>query len=144
MFVIPFISHYIERTLHTLQYAGFWVRAGALLTDCVITVGLHLSSALIFGGGSPGVLCTAVLVYLFYPLFMPLTNLQGTIGKAVFRIRIVSSENGQPITFRQAVIRYFAAWVHIISRLFYLTVAFSEKKQAVHDFAAKTYVIKKT
>ncbi|ATH94235.1 hypothetical protein ACH95_03990 [Bacillus glycinifermentans] len=126
-----------------MQYAGFWVRAGALLTDCLLTVGLHVSSDFIFGGGSPGVICTAFMVYIVYPLIMPLTKLQGTIGKAVFGIRIVSADNGQPIKCRQAVIRYFAAWVHIISRLFYLTVAFSEKKQAVHDFAAKTYVIKK-
>ncbi|MFO6497156.1 MULTISPECIES: RDD family protein [Bacillus] len=123
-----------------MQYADVWVRAGALVTDCVIAVGLHLSSDLIFGGGSPGVLATAVLVYVFCPLFMPLTKLQGTIGKAVFRLPIVSADSGGRLKLWQAIVRYCAAWVHFISVLFYLAVLFSEKKQA--DLAAKTYVIK--
>lgn len=34
------------------------------------------------------------------------------------------------------------AWVHVFSRLIYLTAAFTKKKQAVHDMAAKTIVLK--
>lgn len=45
-------SFIIERMLYILQYARFWVRAGAWLIDCVLAVGLHFSSAWIFGDGS--------------------------------------------------------------------------------------------
>jgi len=125
-----------------LQYAGFWVRAGALLIDCVLAVGLHFSSALIFGDGSPEVAAAALLIYVLYPLLMPLTKLQSTIGKAIFRIRIVSDDTGRRIKLWQAFVRYIVSWVHIVFSLLYLTVVFSGTKQAVHDFAARTYVMK--
>lgn len=76
-------SFIIERMLYILQYARFWVRAGAWLIDCVLAVGLHFSSAWIFGDGSHEVAAAALLVYVLYPLLMPLTKLQGTIGKAI-------------------------------------------------------------
>ncbi|MCY7861720.1 RDD family protein [Bacillus haynesii] len=125
-----------------MQYAGFWVRAGALLIDCVLAVGLHFSSALIFGDGSPEVAAAALLVYVLYPLLMPLTKLQGTIGKAIFKIRIVSDDTGRRIKLWQAFVRYIVSWVHIPFSLLYLAVVFSGTKQAIHDFAARTYVMK--
>lgn len=54
-----------------MQYAGFWVRAGALLIDC----------ALIFGDGSHEVAAAALLVFVLYPLLMPLTKLRCTLEK---------------------------------------------------------------
>nr|MDH3162433.1 RDD family protein [Bacillus licheniformis] len=84
----------------------------------------------------------ALLVYVLYPLLMPLTKLQGTIGKAIFRIRIVSDDTGRRIKLWQAFVRYIVSWVHIFFGLLYLTVVFSGTKQAVHDFAARTYVMK--
>ncbi|MCY1631769.1 hypothetical protein OU809_01620 [Bacillus paralicheniformis] len=41
----------------------------------------------------------------------------------------------------QAFVRYIVSWVHIVFSLLYLTVVFSGT-QAVHDFAARTYVMK--
>ncbi|WP_327821020.1 RDD family protein [Bacillus licheniformis] len=128
--------------LYILQYARFWVRAGAWLIDCVLAVGLHFSSAWIFGDGSHEVAAAALLVYVLYPLLMPLTKLQGTIGKAIFRIRIVSDDTGRRIKLWQAFVRYIVSWVHIFFGLLYLTVVFLGTKQAVHDFAARTYVMK--
>nr|WP_315898321.1 hypothetical protein [Bacillus licheniformis] len=58
------------------------------MIDCVLAVGLHFSSAWIFGDGSHEVAAAALLVYVLYPLLMPLTKLQGTIGKAIFRMMI--------------------------------------------------------
>ncbi|WMW47779.1 hypothetical protein RFN66_01810 [Bacillus paralicheniformis] len=42
----------------------------------------------------------------------------------------------------QAFVHYIVSWLHIAFGLLYLTVVFSETKQAVHDFAARTYVMK--
>ncbi|TWO05358.1 hypothetical protein CHCC14431_3557 [Bacillus licheniformis] len=112
------------------------------MIDCVLAVGLHFSSAWIFGDGSHEVAAAALLVYVLYPLLMPMTKLQGTIGKAIFRIRIVSDDTGRRIKLWQAFVRYIVSWVHIFFGLLYLTVVFSGTKQAVHDFAARTYVMK--
>ncbi|MED1067692.1 RDD family protein [Bacillus paralicheniformis] len=64
------------------------------------------------------------------------------IGKALFRIRIISDDTGRRMKLWQAFVRYIVSWVHIAFGLLYLTVVFSETKQAVHDFAARTYVMK--
>ncbi|MDN5387692.1 MULTISPECIES: RDD family protein [Bacillus] len=73
---------------------------------------------------------------------MPLTKLRGTIGKAIFRIRIVSDDLGRRMKLWQAFVRDIVLWMHIAFGLLYLTAVFSGTKQVVHDFAAKTYVMK--
>lgn len=42
----------------------------------------------------------------------------------------------------QAFVRDIVLWMHIAFGLLYLTAVFSGTKQVVHDFAAKTYVMK--
>ncbi|MGI6835087.1 hypothetical protein OU809_01625 [Bacillus paralicheniformis] len=51
------------------------------MIDCVLAVRLHFSSALIFGDGSHEVAAAALLVYVLYPLLMPLTKLRCTLEK---------------------------------------------------------------
>ncbi|WP_410489201.1 RDD family protein [Bacillus changyiensis] len=77
-----------------------------------------------------------------YIVLLPLTKLQGTIGKVVFGLRIVSTKNGQRIKVWQAVVRSFLLLIQLFIRLLFLVVAFHKKKQGLHDLAAKTYVIK--
>ncbi|WP_237562702.1 RDD family protein [Bacillus paralicheniformis] len=56
---------------------------------------------------------------------MPLTKLRGTIGKRLFRIRIVSDDTGRRMKLWQAFVRCIVSWVHIAFGLLYLTVVFS-------------------
>lgn len=125
-----------------LEPAGFMLRACALILDVIIAAAVILASGFMFGDGSAGVIVTAILVLLVYPLLMPLTNWKGTLGKKIIGLQIVRDETCEKITLPQAIARYMIAWVHVFSRLIYLTAAFTKKKQAVHDMAAKTIVLK--
>lgn len=124
-----------------LEFAGFMLRACALVLDVIIAAAVILAAGFTFGDGSAGVIIVAILMVFVYPLLMPLTNWKGTLGKnhrAANRERRNIRKNIPP----QAIVRYILAWVHVFSRLIYLTAAFTKKKQAVHDMAAKTIVLK--
>lgn len=125
-----------------LELAGFMLRACALVLDVIIAAAVILASGFMFGDGSAGVIAVAILMLLVYPLLMPLTNWKGTLGKKIIGLQIVRDETHEKISLPQAIVRYMIAWVHVFSRLIYLTAAFTKKKQAVHDMAAKTIVLK--
>ncbi|WP_339192625.1 RDD family protein [Bacillus sp. FSL K6-1003] len=125
-----------------MELAGFMLRACALVLDVVIAAAVILASGCMFGDGSAGVIAVAILMLLVYPLLMPLTNWKGTLGKKIIGLQIVRDETHEKISLPQAIVRYMIAWVHVFSRLIYLTAAFTKKKQAVHDMAAKTIVLK--
>ncbi|MBV2240529.1 RDD family protein [Bacillus inaquosorum] len=118
------------------------MRACALLLDVIIAARVILATGFTFGDGSAGVIIIAILMPLVYPLLMPLTNWRGTLGKKIIGSQIVRDETYEKISVPQAIVRYLIAWVHVFSRLIYLTAAFTKKKQAVHDMVAKTIVLK--
>lgn len=125
-----------------LELAGFMLRACALVLDMIIAASVIAASGFMFGDGSAGVIAVAILMLLVYPLLMPLTNWKGTLGKKIIGLQIVRDETHEKISLPQAIVRYMIAWVHVFSRLIYLTAAFTKKKQTVHDMAAKTIVLK--
>ncbi|WP_426983437.1 RDD family protein [Bacillus cabrialesii] len=125
-----------------MELAGFMLRACALVLDVIIAAAVILAAGLMFGDGSAGVIVIAILMLLVYPLLMPLTKWKGTLGKKIIGLQIVRDETHEKISLPQAIVRYMIAWVHVFSRLIYLTAAFTKKKKAVHDMAAKTIVLK--
>ncbi|NPC91423.1 RDD family protein [Bacillus sp. WMMC1349] len=126
-----------------MKFAGFWIRVGAFLVDVVLIVILTtiiFDYSLFSDTDGTIVLLVSIISYIF---LLPLTKLQGTIGKVVFGLRIVSAKNGQRIKVWQAVVRGFLfLLIQLFIRLLFLVVAFHTKKQGLHDLAAKTYVIK--
>ena len=68
---------------------------------------------------------------------------QGTIGKMALNLK-VTDLNGERISFGRATGRFFAKYISSITLLIgYIMAAFTERKQALHDMIAGTYVIKK-
>jgi uncharacterized RDD family membrane protein YckC len=68
---------------------------------------------------------------------------QATLGKMAVGIK-VTDEAGARISFGRAVGRYFGKFVSTIILLIgFLMVAFTEKKQGLHDKLAGTLVVKK-
>lgn len=135
-------------------YAGFWRRAGAALIDGVITyifnyiIGFVIGLAALLGGDEPAVamiyssiLCI-VITWLYYAL-MESSNSQATLGKRALGI-IVTDMNGNKISFGRASGRYFGKIIStLILCIGYFMVAFTGKKQALHDIMAGCLVIKK-
>jgi uncharacterized RDD family membrane protein YckC len=70
---------------------------------------------------------------------------KGSIGKHVMGLTLVDAQNFEQISIGQSVGRYCMSFFSTVC-LFagYFAVGFSEKKQAWHDRAAGTVVVKKS
>ena len=155
-----------------LQYGGFWVRFAASLVDGLI-LGIPMGAValvliFLFGGfgllihmnpGDPGaarafavtmipilflVMLVFVILQWLYFASMESSPRQATFGKSIMDLRVANLE-GQRISFGHATGRFFAKFVSgmIPFAIGYLMAAFTEKKQALHDFIAGTLVLRK-
>ena len=132
-----------------MEYGGFWIRFGAYLIDAVI---LSIAQAAIFavfgqsmfdpesGGGIANIV--SLLIALAYFVGFDSSDLQGTPGKRALGL-IITDLDGRKITPLRAIGRYFAK---LLSGLFlaigYIMIAFTERKQGLHDIICSTLVYK--
>ena len=129
-----------------LDYAGFWIRVGAVIIDAVILQVINVALAFIIVGTydmlAPSVsvqILSAVLGVLYY-VGMESSSRQATLGKMAVGIK-VGKANGERISFLNATGRYFAKIISVIILFIgYIMVAFDSKKQGLHDKLANTYV----
>lgn len=132
-------------------YAGFWIRFWAYLLDLTIIWSLkgilvkplfRLLDLNISAGGifTPVNIASAIVFYLYFVL---MTKYLGqTIGKMVFGLKVISLKEDGPLSwstimFREWIGRYISATVQLL----YVVVAFTPKKQGLHDMFAETAVI---
>src|SRR5690606_32165333 len=79
----------------------------------------------------------------FYYAYMESSSNQATIGKMALGLK-VTDMNGNKLNFLQASGRFFGKILSsLIVGIGYLMIAFTEKKQGLHDILAKTLVVKK-
>jgi len=144
----------------TSRYAGFWYRTLAWIIDSVIIMvaGLIIALPLGFALGASmpekssaieivsaakalGNL-EAIFINWLYFTISESSPWQATLGKKLLRIK-VTDEEGNRIGFGKANGRY---WSKILSSLIlcigFIMVAFTEKKQGLHDKIAGTFVFK--
>ncbi|WP_264190935.1 RDD family protein [Mesobacillus jeotgali] len=131
-------------------YAGFWTRFWAYLLDLIVIGSINrmiinpvfraLDVPLIEDGIlSPIAIATAVVFYLYFVL---MTKYFGqTLGKMVFGLKVVELD-GKGLTwgtviFREWIGRFISATIMVL----YVVVAFTKKKQGLHDLFADTTVI---
>jgi uncharacterized RDD family membrane protein YckC len=131
-------------------YAGFWTRFWAYLLDLIVIGSINrmiinpvfraLDVSLIEDGIlSPMAIATAVVFYLYFVL---MTKYFGqTLGKMVFGLKVVELD-GKGLTwgtviFREWIGRFISATIMVL----YVVVAFTKKKQGLHDLFADTTVI---
>jgi uncharacterized RDD family membrane protein YckC len=127
------------------HYAGFWLRALAVIIDSLIFILAGVIIGFILGamGGSAKSLDIPffIISWLYYTLMESSTK-QATIGKMVLGIS-VTDLSGNRISFGRATGRYFSKIISgIIFCIGYIMAAFTAKKQALHDIMASTLVIK--
>jgi len=151
--------------LARMQYAGFWIRFLAILLDGIllsivlspISFGIFglmgVSSAL--GNRSDPTQIMALLVPAIvaaatigiagkwlYEALLTSSSKQATVGKMACGLRVTDLQ-GRRLTFAHATGRFFAKYVSGLTLLIgYIMAGFTERKQALHDFIAGTYVIK--
>jgi len=120
------------------NYAGFWIRVGAYLIDAVLIYVLTFLLTLIH---ESLVWIAYIASILYFPL-MESSNYQGSLGKKWLGLRVVD-EQGERIGLGRAFGRFFSKILSgIILYIGYIMVAFTERKQGLHDKIVGTYVVK--
>ena len=139
------------------SYAGFWIRVLAYLIDslllsivfCPLGFGLGLLGvAGEIDENSPAWMgvnlllnVVSLLVGWLYFAFTESSSWQATVGKRLLKLK-VTDMHGQRISFGKATGRYFGQILSgMICGIGYIMVAFTEKKQGLHDMLAGTLVV---
>jgi len=148
-----------------IKYAGFWIRAVALMVDISIFIWLPF---LFFGAmsyNSPlqviseqigygvsgalfsfGIFCLMIILF-FTPLFyfVLMTYYKGaTLGKMLMGIK-VQTENSEKLTWGKVILRETVGKMasSVVFNIGYIMAAFTNKKQALHDMVVSTVVVYK-
>ncbi|MBH5323241.1 RDD family protein [Erythrobacter sp. JGD-13] len=152
---------WFQRGDFLMEYAGFWIRVGAYIIDSiVVSIGAGLIGGIVGGVIGAGVATTGgdigamesslnltggfigLVIGIAYYAGLESSSWQATLGKKAVGI-IVTDTNGNRISFLNAIGRYFAKILSAIILLIgYIMVAFTEKKQGLHDMLASTLVVK--
>ncbi len=135
-----------------MQYAGFLRRLVAYIVDAVLLYSIFFVLALLLGDSgmdpqtgaiNPVLDLLALLISWLYFALMESSARQATLGKMAIGIKVTDLE-GNPIAFPQATGRFFGKILSTLLLLIgYIMVAFTEKKQGLHDILAKTLVLMK-
>jgi uncharacterized RDD family membrane protein YckC len=140
-----------------MQYAGFWVRVGAYLIDFVILVVAQFIVLMLFGQSdvltdttsfsanasseSPFLNLLLILFGIAYFVGFESSNMQATPGKRALGLMVIDYR-GRKISVPRAIGRYFAKILSgLILLIGYIMVAFTDRKQGLHDVIASTLVI---
>ena len=128
-------------TGHTLTqgtaYAGFWVRAGAFVIDWIF---LAIVLAVLAMVASVGIIFGLAIPWLYEALMLS-GEKQATLGKMALGIVVTDTAGGR-LTFGRATGRHFAKYLSsLIFGIGFIIAAFTEKKQALHDFMAETIAV---
>lgn len=143
---------------YQVNYAGFWWRFLAYVIDSLIVSIVFVPLGIVFGVGlvatgadensallpavDLGMRGLQIIVMWLYHAVLESSEWQGTIGKKVLGLR-VTDMNGYRISFGRATGRYFGQILSgMICAIGYIMVAFTEKKQGLHDMLASTLVLK--
>ncbi len=145
---------YSNRGKH-MSYAGFWKRFAAFFIDSIITmIGatvIGLSFAITMAASGTDDPDTLDLVWNTFGCFldwvyhsvMDSSPTQGTLGKMALGIK-VTDLSGDRVGFGKATGRYFGKVISALILLVgFFMVAFTEKKQGLHDMMAGCLVVNK-
>jgi uncharacterized RDD family membrane protein YckC len=134
------------------EYAGFWIRFGAMLIDLVVMVIVLLIPLTMIYGEEYWL--GEKFIYGFWDVILgyivPIAatiwfwlRYMGTPGKMATKLRIVDAATGNKMTTGQAIGRYFAYTIAVLPLcLGLIWVGIDKKKQGWHDKLAGTVVIR--
>lgn len=144
-----FIRKIKEGSETGLQYAGFWIRFCAKMTDDIILLAATLSVIYLMEKSGYSVLeipdLLAVVFYLIaivYEVWF-LEKFGATPGKTAFKLKALTSAGGK-ISYLRASARFFARELSgLVFYLGYIMAAFDSQKRTLHDRICDTRVIRK-
>jgi uncharacterized RDD family membrane protein YckC len=131
-------------------YAGFWRRLLAYLIDGVFLFGVQFLlsvGVLLSGPVTLGTLINITVVSLLigwaYFTIMESSPARGTLGKLALGLYVGDAQR-DPITFKRALLRNALkslSW--LLLGIGFLLIAFTPRKQGLHDVLAGTLVMRK-
>jgi uncharacterized RDD family membrane protein YckC len=123
----------------TSARAGFWRRFAASLIDGILLgIVSTILQAIIGKGGGYGL---GTLVTIAYFVYFHGTTGQ-TPGNAALSIRVVGKDDGAPIGYGRAFVRWLVSLVSgVVILLGYLWMLWDSEKQTWHDKAANSVVV---
>ena len=139
-----------------LDYAGFWIRFGAVVIDGFIIWIFNLALFIPLGIIMPTSGENAFETLSFMPLVMLLQyaipaaydtwfvgKYGATPGKMACKIKIVVAD-GTPVTYSRALGRHFAKWLSsLIMGIGFLMAAIDDERRTLHDRICETRVVRK-
>jgi uncharacterized RDD family membrane protein YckC len=149
----PKSSFSYNNTWESFTYAGFWKRFAACLLDAIVTtvggfvIGFIIGFILVAGGTNDTKVLEAVgnllgiLISWLYYTVMESSSTQGTLGKMALGIKVTDLA-GNRISFGRATGRYFSKILSaFLLMIGFIMIAFTEKKQGLHDMIAGCLVV---
>jgi len=148
------IKDVVSMATPTLFYAGFWMRLWAFLLDLITVLSLNwllvsplirmtnVNELLSLGPYSFETFLGAIVFFLYFAI---MTKRYGqTIGKMVMGLKVISTKEEEltwsQILFREGIGRFLHQAFFLFYAI-YVMVAFTEKKQGLHDIIGDTFVV---
>lgn len=128
-----------EKTV-AVCYGGFWRRFFAFLIDMIMISLVAKIFIMSLFGSQISYLINVLLTWVY---FIYMTHIyKATLGKMIFRMNVASEDAGElkieKIILRETLGKFISG---IILGIGYLMVAFTAKKQGLHDKIAGTVVV---
>jgi uncharacterized RDD family membrane protein YckC len=132
-----------------MNYAGFWWRVLAYFIDSIVlsivytllVSYLTLVTQNVNGSVAFGNMANLVITFIYFTC-LESSEWQGTLGKQICGLQVTNLD-GNRISYRVAVLRHIGKIISaLILCIGFLMVAFTEKKQGLHDKLARTFVVK--
>uniref|UniRef100_Q31EX5 RDD domain-containing protein n=1 Tax=Hydrogenovibrio crunogenus (strain DSM 25203 / XCL-2) TaxID=317025 RepID=Q31EX5_HYDCU len=139
-------------------YAGFWKRAIAYLIDAILLTFVLVLLGFVFAMfgvvdfNAEGEMVqnanlmdlVSIFVSWAYFAFMESSSKQATFGKMALGIQVTDYAD-QRISLVRATVRFFSKYLSAILLLIgFIMIAFTARKQGLHDFIASTLVVNKS
>jgi uncharacterized RDD family membrane protein YckC len=139
-----------------LNYAGFWIRFGAVAIDgfiiWIFTMILFVPLGFLMptSGDDPIAALSFMPVIMLLQYAIPAVydtwfvgKYGATPGKMACKIKIVVAD-GSPVTYSRALGRHFAKWLSsLILGIGFIMAAFDDERRTLHDRICETRVVRK-
>jgi len=130
------------------RFAGFWIRAVAIIIDGIILFLAQMIILIPFGfeqNGEVNLMLNIFLIilgFLYYSI-MHSSKWQATIGKKLMKIYVIKKD-GTKLSFLRALARAFCTSISSLPLgIGYIWAGFDKKKRTFHDMICGTYVVKR-
>ncbi|TAL24881.1 MAG: RDD family protein [Nitrospirae bacterium] len=144
-------------TVSGMEYAGFWIRFGAVFIDGIIigvgSIIIKFPILMLIFGSATSKETTAALSYVMlnntinfglgiaYETFF-IGKYAATPGKMLCKLKVITTE-GDKVTYLRAFGRYFGKLLSYLTlTIGFIMAAFDDEKRALHDRICSTRVIK--